>query len=393
MQKFSLTGSYIRQWGTSGSGDGQFNQPLGIAVDRNRQQVYVSEFFGNRIQQFTVFGDFIKVLSDSISGTGALANPVGLATDQHGNLYSADHGNDRVVHFNGNGTYLTTFTATSAVGIGVDPRNAQIYVGSNGGAAINRFGATVGKYDTIGVYSPSTQTFRLRNSNTVYTPYITTTVAGGQSTDLPITGDWNGDGVDTPGLYRPSTSTFYLWDKWSGLSIASPDYTFALGSVGDKPITGDWDGDGKDGVGVFRSSNGTLYLRNELLAGSPEYSVTLGAASDQGIAGDWNIDGAYSSGVFRPGDGRFHVTNRNTSGAVVEDASYLLGNSTDLPITGDWTHSGYSGIGVFRPSTGLFYLKYNLDDSPFDSDALFRHGFEQPTGDLPLAGSWGTALE
>lgn len=393
VQKFSLSGSYIRQWGTSGSANGQFQTPLGIAVDRNRQQVYVSEFSGNRIQQFSVFGDFIKVLAESTSSTGALINPLGLATDQHGNLYSADYGNSRVVQFNDNGIYLTNFAATAPNGIGVDPRNAQIYVGSTGSVAISRFGATMGKSDTVGVYRPSTQTFFLRNSTTSDTPYITATVVGAQGTDLPITGDWNGDGIDTPGLYRPGTSTFYLWERWSGLNVAAPDYVVALGSVGDKPISGDWDGAGKDGIGVFRPSTSTQYLKNQLIAGSPDYTVIFGIASDLGVAGDWNVDGVTSAGVFRPGDGRFHVTNRNTTGAVAEDASYLLGNSTDLPVTGDWTHSGYSGIGVFRPSTGLFYLKYNLDNTPFDSDALFRYGFEQSTGDLPLAGSWGIAPE
>jgi sugar lactone lactonase YvrE len=398
IQKFNLTGGYVRKWGTFGSGDGQFNDPVGIAVDRNRNQVYVSEYSGNRIQQFTVFGDFIKVLADSTTGGNApLSGPLGLAIDQHGNLYSADLFNARVVQFNDNGTYLTSFAATSPNGIGVDPRNAQIYVGTLSGGTVNHFGAPVGKSDTIGVYRPSTQTFLLRNSNTAGAAYITATVALAQSTDLPITGDWNGDGIDTPGLYRPSTSTFYLWDKWSGLSIASADYVFALGNVGDKPISGDWDGDGKDGLGVFRSSNNTFYLKNMLVAGAPDYSVARDelfhdgfeqAAADIVVAGDWNQDGPASTGFFRSGAGRFQVTNRNTVGVAADDGSYPLGTAADLPVTGDWTHSGYSGLGVFRPSTGTFYLKYNLDNSAADATVVFG-----TAGDIPIAGTWGSVLE
>jgi DNA-binding beta-propeller fold protein YncE len=395
VQKFSLAGGYVRKWGTLGSGDGQFNVPVGIAVDRNRNQVYVSEYNGNRVQQFSVFGDFVKVFS----GT-TLSGPLGLATDQHGNLYCADLINNRVVQFNDNGTFLTNFTVNGANGVGVNPRTAQIYVGTTGGGVVNRFGAPIGKSDTIGLYRPASQTFLLRNANSPGAPYITATVALAASTDLPVTGDWNGDGIDTPGLYRPGTSTFYLWDKWSGLSIGTPDYVVVLGAAGDRPLVGDWDGDGRDGVGVYRPSTGTHYLKNTLRTGLVDYSVAFGIASDLGIAGDWNLDGVSSAGVFRASDARFHVTDRNTVGAVSEDGSFPLGSGgTDLPVVADWTHSGYSGLGVFRRSTGTFSLKYNLDSSPadltvaFDSDPIFHDGFEQAAGDFPLGGMWGSAPE
>ena len=399
VQKFSLTGAYVRQWGTAGSGDGQFNNPVGIAVDRNRNQVYVAEFNASRIQQFTVFGDFIKVLGDSIIGSGTLDGPLGLATDQHGNLYCSDLHNGRVVQYNDNGTYLTNFAVAGPVGVAVDPRTAQIYVGAISGGTINRFGATVGKTDTIGLYRPASQSFLLRNANTPGVPHISVAVIGASATDLPITGDWNGDGIDTPGLYRPATSTFYLWERWTGLSIATADHVLAFGGAGDRPLSGDWDGDGKDSIGVYRPSNGTLYLQNRLLAGPADYGVELGIAGDLGIVGDWNTDGVMSAGVYRASDGRFHVSNRNTTGVVGEDAAYPLGNGRDAPLTGDWSSNGYSGLGVYRSATGTFYLKYTLDNAPadlivgFDGDRLFRDGFEQLAGDLPLGGHWGSAPE
>ena len=33
IQKFTNTGNFIRKWGTGGTGDGQFGNPFGIAVD------------------------------------------------------------------------------------------------------------------------------------------------------------------------------------------------------------------------------------------------------------------------------------------------------------------------------------------------------------------------
>ena len=51
VQKFSSTGAFITEWGGSGSGDGQFSTPCGIAVD-SVGSVYVTEYASNRVQKF-----------------------------------------------------------------------------------------------------------------------------------------------------------------------------------------------------------------------------------------------------------------------------------------------------------------------------------------------------
>ena len=398
VQKFSLSGTWVRKWGTTGTGNGQFSGPEGIAVDRRRNQVYVAEYTGARIQQFTVFGDFIKVLADSTSGTGQLSGALGLAIDQRGNVYCSDVGNNLVVQYNDNGTYLSNFSAPSANGVGVNPINGQIRVGSVALGSVSRFGAVLGKSDTIGVYRPSTFTFYLRSSLSAGAPDITATVVGAASTDIPIVGDWNGDGVDTPGLWRPSTSTFYLWDKWRGLDMATAPYQFVFGLTGDKPIVGDWDGDGRDGVGVFRPSNTTQYLKNKLIAGSPDYSVIFGLAADLPLGGDWDQNGDYSAGTYRPATGAFYLTNRNINGSAPTNASpQLAGIAGDLPVAGDWNHNGSSGVGLFR--AGVFYI---LPNNGTPDGTLFRSDFEAPVitsfafglnGDIPLGGTWGQAPE
>lgn len=395
VQKFSLTGTYVRQWGTAGSANGQMQNPAGIAVDRMRNQVYVAEYGNSRVQQFTVFGDFIKVFADSTSGSGQLSSPVGLAINQYGNVYVADRGNNRVVQYSDNGTYLTNFASANASAIGVNPRNAQMHVGTPGGT-VTQYGSVIGKFDHVGVYRPSNQTFYLRNSLSAGAADITAAVTGASSTDLPIVGDWNGDGIDTAGLYRPSTATFYLWDRWTSLDVAKPDYSFAFGPANNLPEAGDWDGDGRDGVGIFEASIGAHLLKNDLLAGSGDYSLVFGSSADKPVAGDWNSDGAVSVGVYRPADGRFHAANRNVSAVVPEELSYGMGNATDLPVVGDWTSSGYAKFGVFRPSTATFIIDQR-DRAP---DSLFGNGFEAPltfafgtSGDLPVAGVWGQPAE
>jgi DNA-binding beta-propeller fold protein YncE len=51
IQVFTGTGVYLNQWGTTGSGPGQFLNPVGIAVDRNGN-VYVADTNNSRIQVF-----------------------------------------------------------------------------------------------------------------------------------------------------------------------------------------------------------------------------------------------------------------------------------------------------------------------------------------------------
>ena len=43
---------YVGQWGSPGSGDGQFNEPKGIAVSETGARVYVADTWNHRIQYF-----------------------------------------------------------------------------------------------------------------------------------------------------------------------------------------------------------------------------------------------------------------------------------------------------------------------------------------------------
>jgi hypothetical protein len=87
----------------------------------------------------------------------------------------------------------------------------------------------------IGTYRPSTHTFILRPSDWPTTP--TTWINWGVSTDIPVTGDWDGDGTTEVGTYRPSTHTFILRPSdWP----STPTRTINWGVSTDIPVTGDW---------------------------------------------------------------------------------------------------------------------------------------------------------
>lgn len=51
IQKFDSNGNYITKWGTQGTGDGQFQEPTGIALDSS-DNVYIVDRDNSRIQVF-----------------------------------------------------------------------------------------------------------------------------------------------------------------------------------------------------------------------------------------------------------------------------------------------------------------------------------------------------
>jgi hypothetical protein len=117
--------------------------------------------------------------------------------------------------------------------------------------------------------------------------------------DVGIAGDWNGDGKDSPGVYRPSNQVFFLSNSTCNCSVFA-DYQLGLGLAGDTPFVGDWDGNGTSGVGVYRQSNGLTYIKNALTTGFADAAFTFGSASDYPLAGYWVRTGTLSSGQPAP---------------------------------------------------------------------------------------------
>ena len=133
---------------------------------------------------------------------------------------------------------------------------------------------------------------------------------GGLPDDVPVVGDWNGDGADEVGLFRGGF--FWLLDsngngQFDG-TVPDRDLTFPFGGVaGDIPVTGDWDGDGATEVGVFRAgffwvldANGNHTFDGTGLGQDLAFPFG-GLPGDVPLVGDWNGDGRSKVGVFRAG--------------------------------------------------------------------------------------------
>ena len=118
---------YVTQWGAFGLGNGQFNQPFGVAVDASGN-VYVADTRNHRIQKFSNAGAYLAQWGTEGSGPGQFELPYAVATDAGGNVYVADTYNSRVQKFTAAGAFLTEWGSagnapgqfSKPVGIAVD---------------------------------------------------------------------------------------------------------------------------------------------------------------------------------------------------------------------------------------------------------------------------------
>jgi hypothetical protein len=235
--------------------------------------------------------------------------------------------------------------------------------------------------DTVGLVDVSQGMWHLRDSSGAITSFWY-----GNPGDLPIAGDWDGDGVATPGLYRQSDGFFY---SRNSNSTGIADAECFAGNPEDVPVVGDWDVDGDDNLGIYRPSEQKFYLFTITCTGSPmgaaQIELLFGNPGDKPVAGDWDGDGIDEPGLHRESTGFFYW--RNTLDTGIASGEIFFGDPVDRFASGDWgIVDNIDTPAVFRPSNLTFYFRHTLTQGIADSQFSWNTA---GSGWLPVSGDFG----
>lgn len=95
------------------------------------------------------------------------------------------------------------------------------------------------------------------------------------------------NGSQLPVVLSQGVFSFYRYV--GGDPPLAVEASFAFGAPGDVPLCGDWDGNGSDTIGVLRGRQ--VLLRNSNTSGPADVAFTLPLEYTRVVTGDWNGDG------------------------------------------------------------------------------------------------------
>jgi len=378
IQVFSSGGTYQRQWGSRGTGAGNFIDPWGMAIN-STGFVYVADTYNNRIEVFSRNGVFQFQWGTYGTGSGQFDRPMGIAINSTGYVYVADYGNDRIQVFNRRGVYQTSWGSTGEgnsqfhgpVGVAVMNYNGRVYVVDSGNARAQYFSSTgsyvgqwalVGQPHGIAILQVSRQVFVSETSSNQVRRFSET---GGSAATI-------GTGLLTPEGIAADSSTGFVYLNDAG-NHRVQRYNNMTGATINWGSDGTGNGQFRFNYGIAVNSTGYVYT-SESSARDRPYTRWLSTGHGTGNgAPDFIIDGFYHDA----GGGLYgYWYNPGTKAFVRQDLVVPRGQITWLGISLDY-YASCRGWGGYM--TGFFELFVSIGDPDAGGTRLWNKPFDKIT--------------
>lgn len=218
-----------------------------------------------------------------------------------------------------------------------------------------------------GYYTPGSNFVYYSGSSTTPTmsPVVTPT------TFVQTAGRYKSPGITFDvGWWNTSNQNWFANDAVSGANVL-PFASFWWGEPGDIPVPGDYDGDGRFDYAIFRPSTGQWFIRNTngaVVWDDGTGPQVWGGPGDIPVPGDYNGDGRHDLALYTPGTvpalleqgfgsayGRFKIMCKVLS--TVESFEIEWGQHGDEPVGGDFNQDGRSDLCVRAKNNSQWFCR------------------------------------
>jgi predicted outer membrane repeat protein len=178
--------------------------------------------------------------------------------------------------------------------------------------------------------------------------------------DTPVVGDYNGDGITDPAIWRGSTGAWII--------PLSPNFTtyafYSWGQSGDKPIAADVDGDLQTDIGYWRPSTGVwgFLLSSQNYSFASPMFFNWGTAVDIPVMADYDGDLLADPAVVIPPAGgqsrayRILLSSQSYNPAMSVTIPAGWPGLGDTPVPADYDGDGLADPAIWRNNAGVWII-------------------------------------